>query len=248
MLLNKKDIESDVRDAEAASEEVSGDNAEPGAECMPPVMYAMDLISVNELVDAEIKNLYNSLITAIEEDERQKLFKKLEDYKSLRDTIDEIITKLMSQTDELKLKKIVTRSLGRVNTEMMTKLKECQAQCEGGCESCAADVLYDAIAKMKDYITFFNNTDDEEAKKEFVRSDMIKYINDNNNEARDILIIKATEGSVDDCQQEKFDIYKITKYEEKLVDSIRTNSILISGPQCGCLSIQPSSLVLMSWK
>ena len=81
----------------------------------------------------------------------------------------------------------------------------------GGCESCAADVLYDAIAKMNDYITFFTNTDNEEAKKEFVRSDMIKYINDNNNEARDILIIKATEGSVDDCQQEKFDIYKITK-------------------------------------
>ena len=130
----------------------------------------------------------------------------------------------------------------------MTKLKECQAQCEGGCESCAADVLYDAIAKMKDYITFFNNTDDEEAKKEFVRSDMIKYINDNNKEARDILIIKATEGSVDDCQQEKLDIYKITKYEEKWVGNIRTNSILISGPQCGCLSIQPSSLVLMSWK
>ena len=117
----------------------------------------------------------------------------------------------MSQIGEQKLKKIVTRSLGRVHSEMMTKLKECQAQCEGGCESCAADVLYDAIAKMNDYITFFNNTDDEEAKKEFVRSDMIKYINDNNNEARDILIIKATEGSVDDCQQEKFDIYKITK-------------------------------------
>ena len=129
---------------------------------------------------------------------------------------------------------------------MMTKLKECQAQCGRGCESCAADVLYDAIAKMKDYITFFNNTDDEEAKKEFVRSDMI--INDNNIAARDILIIKATEGSIDDCEQEKFDIYKITKYEEKLVDSIRTNSILISGPQCGCLSIQPSSLVLMNWK
>jgi len=152
------------------------------------------------------------LITAIEEDERQKLFKKLEEYKSLRDTVDDMITKLMSQTDEDKLKKLVTRSLGRVNTELKAKLKDCQAQCgPGGCDSCAADVLYDAVAKMNDYKTFFKNTDDEEAKKEFVRSDMIKFINDNNNEAREILIKQATEGEVDECEQEKSDIYKMTK-------------------------------------
>ena len=103
-----KEEGEDAEEPEDTAEEGSGDKAEPGAECMPPVMYAMDLISVNELIDTEIKNLYNSLITAIEEDERQKLFKKLEDYKSLRDTIDDIITKLMSQTDEEKLKKLVT--------------------------------------------------------------------------------------------------------------------------------------------
>lgn len=48
-------------------------------------------------------------------------------------------------------------------------------------------------------------------KKEFVRTDMIKYINDNNNEAREILIKKATEGAIDECEQEKSDIYKMTK-------------------------------------
>merc|ERR1719339_215569 len=199
-------------EADAAAEEGSGDKAKPGDECMPPAMYAMELIAVNELIDTEIKNLYNNIVTTTEEEERQKLFKKLEDYKSLRDTVDDMITKLMSQTDEGKLKKLVKRSLGRVNTELKTKLKDCQAQCgPGGCESCAADVLYDAIAKMNDYKTFFNNTDDEEAKKEFVRADVIKYINDNNNEAREILIKKATEGEIDDCEQEKSDIYKMTK-------------------------------------
>merc|ERR1711892_99099 len=199
-------------DAGAAAEDGSGDKAEPGEECMPPAMYAMDLIGVNELIDTEIKNLYNNIVTSTGEDKRQKLFKKLEDYKSLRNTVDDMITKLMSQTDDEKLKKLVKRSLGRVNTELKTKLKDCQAQCgPGGCESCAADVLYDAIAKMNNYRTFFNNTDDEESKKEFVRTDMIKYINDNNNEAREILIKKATEGEIDDCEKEKADIYKMTK-------------------------------------
>jgi len=199
-------------DVEAAAGEVSDEKAKPGEECMPPVMYAMDLIAANELIDEEIKNLYNNIVTKTEEEARKKLFKKLEEYKSLRNTIDEMIPKLMGQTDDAKLKKLVTRSLGRVNTELKTKLKDCQAQCgPGGCESCAADVLYDAIAKMNDYKTFFNNTEDEEAKKEFVRSDMIKYINDNNNEARDILIKKATEGEIDECETEKSDIYKMTK-------------------------------------
>ena len=125
-----------------------------------------------------------------------------------------MITKLLSQTDEAKLRKLVTRGLRRVNAELNKKLKDCQAQCgpgPGGCDSCAADPLYDAIGKMRDYQSFFSNTDDEEAKKEFVRSDMIKYIHDINNEARDILIKKATEGSIDECEQEKFDIHKISK-------------------------------------
>ena len=207
--------EADVREAEATEEEGSGDKAEPVADCMPPDMYAMDLISLNELIDTEIKNLYNSLLAAIDKDKRGKLFKKLEYYKSVRNKVDDVITKLMGQTDGEKLKKIVTRSLGRVNEEMMTKLKDCQAQCggPGGCESCAADVLYDAIAKMNDYRTFLPNTDDEETKKEFVRTDMIKFITENSNEAREILIKKATEGSLSDCEQEKLDIFKITKYE-----------------------------------
>eukprot|EP00092_Neocalanus_flemingeri_P032486 GFUD01035332.1.p1 GENE.GFUD01035332.1~~GFUD01035332.1.p1 ORF type:complete len:621 (-),score=246.52 GFUD01035332.1:464-2326(-) len=209
-----EDAQEPEADAEAAApaEDGSSDKAAPGEVCMPPAMYAMDLISVNELIDTEIRDLYNNIVTKTDEEERQKLFKKLDDFKSLRETIDDMITKLMSQTDEEKLKKLVTRSLGRVNTELKTKLSDCQAQCgPGGCESCAADVLYDAIAKMNDYKTFFNNTDDEEAKKEFVRTDMIKYINDNNNEAREILIKKATEGAIDECEQEKSDIYKMTK-------------------------------------
>eukprot|EP00092_Neocalanus_flemingeri_P080997 GFUD01101095.1.p1 GENE.GFUD01101095.1~~GFUD01101095.1.p1 ORF type:complete len:623 (-),score=238.28 GFUD01101095.1:389-2257(-) len=206
-----KEEGEDAQDAEIV-QEPEGNEAGAGQVCMPPAMYAMDLIGVNELIDNEIEGLYTSLITTTEEDTRLKQFEKLKDFKSLRETIDEMITKLMSETDDEKLKKLVKRSLGRVNTEQKTKLKDCQAQCgPGGCESCAADVLYDAIAKMNDYKTFFNNTDDEEAKKEFVRTDMIKYITENNNEARDILTKKATEGVIDECDQEKSEIYKMTK-------------------------------------
>jgi len=203
----------DADGVEQEQESGAGPDDAPEAECMPPAMYAMELIGVNEMIDEEIKNLYNRIVTTTEEDERTKLFSKLEDFKSLRDTVDEMITKLMSQSEDDKIKKLVKRSLGRVISQVQTILKECLTGCgpDVECESCAADVLSVAIVKMNYYKTSFNNTDDDEAKKEFVRSDLIKYINDNSNDAREILIKKATDGEIDECDQEKSHIYNKIK-------------------------------------
>merc|ERR1712013_182466 len=198
---------------EQVIESGAGPDDAPEVECMPPAMYAMELIGVNEMIDEEIKNLYNRIVTTTEEDERQKLFKKLEDFKSLRDTVDDMITKLMSTSEDDKIKKLVKRSLGRVISQVRTILKDCLTGCgpDVECESCAADVLSVAIVKMNYYKQSFNNTDDDEAKKEFVRSDLIKYINDNSNDAREILIKKATDGEIDECDQEKSHIYNKIK-------------------------------------
>jgi len=203
----------DADGVEQEQESGAGPDDAPEAECMPPAMYAMELIGVNEMIDEEIKNLYNRIVTTTEEDERTKLFSKLEDFKSLRDTVDEMITKLMSQSEDDKIKKLVKRSLGRVISQVQTILKECLTGCgpDVECESCAADVLSVAIVKMNYYKTSFNNTDDDEAKKEFVRSDLIKYINDNSNDAREILIKKATDGEINECDQEKSHIYNKIK-------------------------------------
>ena len=174
----------------------------------------MELIGVNELIDGEIKNHYNKIIITVEEDERTRLFQDLAKYKETRDAVDEVITKLMDQAEagEDKLKKTVTRSLGRTNTALKGQLKECQATyCPDSCDSCAANVLFDVKAKMNDFKAFFNNSDDDESKKDFVRTELIKYINDNSDEARQILIKKATEGSITKCEEEKSTIYKQTK-------------------------------------
>ena len=64
---------------------------------------------------------------------------------------------------------------------------------------------------MNDFKNFFNSTDDEESKRDFVRSELIKYINDIGNDAREILIKKAKEGKLDECEEEKSGIYKTIK-------------------------------------
>merc|ERR1711988_181364 len=147
-------------------------------DCPPPEMYAMDLITVNDQIDEDIKDLYNKLVSTVEDEERAKLFKDLSDKKTIREGIDELITKLMTQSDADKLKKLISRELSRINRQIQPLLTACQLECDGADCGCASEILEETLAKMEGYKIAFANIEDDEAKKEFVRSDMIKYIND----------------------------------------------------------------------
>ena len=46
------------------------DKPEPGTFCMEPSMYAMELITCNDNIDTEIKNLYNKLVIEIDDEKR----------------------------------------------------------------------------------------------------------------------------------------------------------------------------------
>merc|ERR1719282_271810 len=197
--------------------EASGDAVDVGSgdSCPPPEMYVMELIAINEDIDESIKNLYNALIATVEDEEREKLREDLDDNKETREQVDEMIDKLMPEKDPEKIKKAIKRGLRSIQNKLESKLSECQlefcAGTKGGCDSCAADVLYDALAKMDEYKSVFNNTDDDEAKKEFVRTDMIKFINDYNSMNRDILITKATDGKLEECDEDKLEVITMTK-------------------------------------
>ena len=197
---------------DAAGKKAKDKKPEPGTFCMDANMYAMELITCNDNIDNEIKNLYNKLVIETEDEKRKGNLESLEFYKSIRNSIDEVITKLMVIDDATKLKKTVKRGLGQISNKLSTKLTTCKAECgPEGCDSCAAVIIYDSIAKMNDYANFFKNSDDDEAKQDFVKGDMIKYINDNNAETRDILIKKATEGEIDSCDEEKLEIFGVIK-------------------------------------
>ena len=185
---------------------------EPGTFCMDPSMYAMELISCNENIDAEIKNLYNKLVIETDDEKRQESMESLDFYKRTRNNIDEMITKLMALSDATILKKTVRRSLGQVSNKLSTRLGNCQAKCgPDGCDSCAADIIYDSIAKMNDYATFFETSDDDTAKRNFIREDMMKFINDINAETKEILVKKVMEGDIDSCDEAKLEIFGVLK-------------------------------------
>ena len=190
--------------------------AEAGSEtdCPPPEMFSLELININEIIDNDVKDLYSQIVSTVEDGLRTKLFQDLADKKTLREDIDQLITKVMRETEPEKLNKLVQRDLGRIKRVLELKLSDCQLSCGGGCNSCAAEVLQDSLDKMKSYLEAFENLEDEESKKDFVRSDSIKYINEVNNDRREILISKAKatdDPSLPDCESEKLEIYKMTK-------------------------------------
>lgn len=81
----------------------------------------------------------------------------------------------------------------------------------GGCDSCGADVLFEAIDKMEELNSTLTGGDSDEDKLENVRSEMIKYITDLNSKNRDILIQKAQDGALEQCEEEKRTVYDTIK-------------------------------------
>ena len=81
----------------------------------------------------------------------------------------------------------------------------------GGCDSCGADVLFEAIDKMEELNSTLAGGESEEDKLENVRSELIKYITDLNSKNREILIQKAQDGALEQCEEEKRTVYDTIK-------------------------------------
>lgn len=182
---------------------------------MPPAMYTMELLVANGKIDKETESLYPQMFTALFNDDNAtvaKIDSKLKSLKDIREQLEEVVTKLSKTQDENKLRKLTSRSLGPVSSEINRLLKECKAGCgEVGCNSCGAEVLTDMIEKLKYYKDVYNRTEEEPADlNEEVRRDLMKYIESTNDESTEILLEKI-EGNLTPCDQQKLDVYNKTK-------------------------------------
>ena len=210
--INLPTAQQGVTRPEAEGRMLKNDKPEPGTFCMDPNMYGMELITCNENIDTEIKNLYNKLVIETNDEKRRKSLESLEFYKATRNSVDEVITKLLTMSDAARLKKAVRRSLGQVSNKLSTRLSSCLVNCgPDGCDSCAADIIYDSIAKLNDFETFLNSSVDDSAKRDFIQGDMMKYINDINAQTKEILIKKVMEGDIDSCEKENLEIFDVLK-------------------------------------
>jgi len=186
------------------------DPADPAApsedgECVPPDMYSMALISVNEQLDKSIEEHYNNIIKETDEEKRTEFFTMLTMMKGIREEVDEVITKLLPLTgrdDDIKKEvKKIEITIQKVDE----KKKECNP-----CDSCAQKIYEDSITQMESNLVKLEADRDDSSKLESVRGEMISFINKNTEKAREILEKKIT-GDIDDCERQKLDAYNMTK-------------------------------------
>jgi len=210
--------EGDDEEEEGSNTDGGEEGGEGGSggegECMPPTMYFMDLMDCNRKIDDETERLFPSLFATLDDEQRTKIETDLKNLKAIREEIEDVITKLSKTKDEDKLKKTVARSLSGTSSTLKNLLKECKAGCgPEGCDSCGAEVLYEMLEKMEYYMQIYNDTESGREpvdQNDEVRRDLMKYISSNSEDSTKILG-KKIEGSIDECDQEKQDVYNRTK-------------------------------------
>jgi len=180
------------------------------ADCPPPQMFSMQLINVNERIDNEIKTLYNLLVIEIEDEARSKHIARLDFFKTVRAAVEEVITNLMKENEDDKLKKVIVRGVAAIVRTVTLELKSCGAGCGPPCDSCAGELVKEGLQKLEEYKELLVQGGDK-ASREFIRDDLISFIQGNNQEGRDILIRKANGEEVDECEEEKLEVFGETK-------------------------------------
>jgi len=215
----KRKLETLVKCAQTSTTADAKDGADGGDDsdaptCVEPIMYNMEMITLMQEIDVAISNLYKNLITEKEKDTKLDLLDRLRGLKDIREQLDEITSKLLKEEDPEKLQRVITRNTRRVLSEVQSQLSICLSKCGGteDCDSCGALILSNSIDKMEEYQQYLADQNrDEEEKRDFVRGDLIKLINEYNEESRNILTTKATEGELETCDEQKYKVFLLIK-------------------------------------
>ena len=186
--------------------------SEAGTCDLPANMWFMYLISVTDLIDEEIKKLYNQLIDTTEDIQRQLYRDLLDTLKQIRDGdggregIDEIISKMIEAGDnEKELKSLISSNLQRIIDDLERRERDCQKKCST-CNDCLVMKLKQTIEKMKSFDrNIVNSLYGEESEKDRVRQqvreELIEYINENNEIYLRVLKFKAEGKDTDSCEE-----------------------------------------------
>lgn len=222
-LTEKKDDkeEGDGEVVEEGDEPAEGDNeaeGKSGEEGGDDKIGALTMILMD--VDAEIRNLYNLILSELDEEKREELSEKLQDHKQLSNQMHEVLsTKLLAlrsrEGSEDAIERIFKRDVKNIRNDAERMLKNCQKSCPSQCDSCGAEKILELESKLEDYKLTLE-ADAEEDAKDQIRGDLMNYLTSTSQEMTELLKEKAEaeEGVLEECAQQKLDV--ITKIKGPL--------------------------------
>ena len=135
--------------------------------------------------------------------------------KEQREKIDVHISNLLEEEEDEKIKKYVTSTMRGDIINIKIKYEDClEENCKGTsvpCESCGATKVDEMREKMREYTANLNSQKKDEDKKEFIREDLINYINKLNQDSRKLVTKKVTDGPLEKCEEEELKVIEDCK-------------------------------------
>merc|ERR1719458_920608 len=172
----------------------------------------MELITANGKLDEDIALLYTQIIESTNETVRTESLDMLTMLKEQREKIDVHISNLLEEEEDEKIKKYVTSTM---RGDIINKYEDClEENCKGTsvpCESCGATKVDEMKEKMREYTANLNSQREDEDKKEFIREDLINYINKLNQDSRKLVTKKVTDGPLEKCEEEELKVIETCK-------------------------------------
>ncbi|QQP40805.1 Uncharacterized protein FKW44_014977, partial [Caligus rogercresseyi] len=118
-------------------------------------------------VDGEIRNLYSTILTEVEEEKREDLSKELYDLKKISTDLHAVISKAADIEDDPEaIKKLIKRDIRSVRNDAEISLKKCKEKCPTACDSCGSEKITELKDKLDEFKINLEETEDENEAKE----------------------------------------------------------------------------------
>lgn len=229
--------DTDAEVIEEGAEEATGDDAAPaddaaaapaegeegaegaeGAEGGDDMSPVQGLTMTLMLIDTRIEELYNQILTELDEEKRTTAFEELTNLKDISLQMNDVIAKMVEEDPESedgkrKVQKLVDRDVKKLRNDVERQVSQCKQDCPSECDSCGSAKIEELKLKLQEHKSIIEDLEDEEAK-ENIRNDLMQYLTKANTEMTDLLKQKAESedgATLEVCGTEELEVLEAVK-------------------------------------
>jgi len=203
---------------DAAAAPAEGEEGAEGAEGGDDMSPVQGLTMTLMLIDTRIEELYNQILTELDEEKRTTAFEELTNLKDISLQMNDVIVKMVEEDPESedgkrKVQKLVDRDVKKLRNDVERQVSQCKQDCPSECDSCGSAKIEELKLKLQEHKSIIEDLEDEEAK-ENIRNDLMQYLTKANTEMTDLLKQKAESedgATLEDCGTEELEVLKAVK-------------------------------------
>jgi hypothetical protein len=167
-------------------------------------------------IDARVGALYNEILAELEEGPRMKKAEELKQLKAIAGNLNTILSDMVAAGDnKSKINRLVSRDCVKVRNEVKRLLEECAKTCgTDACDACGAKAIDEVRDRLSNYNISIISIEDEDDAKESIRSDLITYLTQLNEDMTGLLTtkIESEDGNtLEECDRQTLEVINSIK-------------------------------------